>query len=166
MIALHQNVSHCQNTLTVLTPRWRVFAQAIRMGQMCMTDAGTAQDYFILPALPVEGLPISQDGLDRMKLVRDRTIPIILPSGKNILVNMMFKVSVGHTNHDTRQIQNRLGTRVCLFIAPNANMAGYPTKGNVFIGKIKKGHTFVSPSRSRDVPASYTLKHGDTKVSL
>ena len=36
------------------------------MGQMCMTDAGTTQDYFILPAPPVGGLPISQDWLDRM----------------------------------------------------------------------------------------------------
>ena len=71
-----------------------------------------------------------------MKLVRDRTIPIILPSGKNILVNMVFKVNVGYTNLDTRQIQSRLGSRVSLFIAANANMAGYPTKGNVFIGKI------------------------------
>ena len=53
MIAFHQNVLHCQNILTVLTPRWRVFAQDIRMDQMCMADAGMAQDYFILPALPV-----------------------------------------------------------------------------------------------------------------
>ena len=29
-----------------------------------MTDAGTTQDNFILPALPVGGLPISQDWLD------------------------------------------------------------------------------------------------------
>ena len=42
-----------------------------------MTDAGTTQDNFILPALPV-GLPISQDWLDRMKLVRDHTNPITL----------------------------------------------------------------------------------------
>ena len=60
-----------------------------------MTDAGTTQDYFILPAPPVGGLSISQDRLDRMKLVHDRTIPIILPSGKNILVNIVFKISVG-----------------------------------------------------------------------
>ena len=72
------------------------------MGQMCMTDADTAQDYFILPALPEGGLPIFQDWLDRMKLVRDRTIPIILPIGKNILVNMVFKISVGYTNLNTR----------------------------------------------------------------
>ena len=59
MIALHQNVANCQNTLTVLTLRWRT--------------AGTTQDYFILPAPPVGGLPISQDWLDRMKLVCNRT---------------------------------------------------------------------------------------------
>ena len=66
-----------------------------------MTDAGTTQDYFILPAPPVGGLPISQDWLDRMKLVRDRTI---LPSGKDILVDTMFKIIIGYTNLGTRQI--------------------------------------------------------------
>ena len=95
MIALHQNVANCPNTLTVLTQRWRIFPQDIWMGQMCMTDAGTTQDYFILPAPPVGGLPVSQDRLHRMKLVCDRTTPIISPSGKNILVNMLFKISVG-----------------------------------------------------------------------
>ena len=64
-----------------------IFPQDIWMGQMCMTDAGTTQDYFILPALPVGELPISQDWLDRMKLVHDRTVPIILPSGKDILAD-------------------------------------------------------------------------------
>ena len=54
---------------------------------MCMTDAGTTQHNFILPAPPVGGLPISQDWLDRMKLVHDRTVPIILPSGKIILAD-------------------------------------------------------------------------------
>ena len=73
------------------------------MGQMCMIDAGTTQDYLILPALPVGGLPISQDKLDRIMLLRDHTIPNTLPSGKHILVNMLFKISiVGHTNFDTR----------------------------------------------------------------
>ena len=67
------------------------------MSQMCMTDVGMTQDYFILPALPVGGLPISQDWLDRMKLVRDRSIPIILPSGKNILADTIFKISIGYT---------------------------------------------------------------------
>ena len=42
---------------------------------MCMTDVGTTQDNFILPALPVEGLPISQDWLDRssIQIVREET---------------------------------------------------------------------------------------------
>ena len=57
-----------------------------------MTNAGTTQDNFILPAPPVGGLPLSQDWRDRMKLVHDRTVPVILPSGKNILVDTMFKI--------------------------------------------------------------------------
>ena len=50
-----------------------------------------AYDHSILPAPPVGGLPISQDWLDRMKLVHDRIVPIILPSGKNILVYTMCR---------------------------------------------------------------------------
>ena len=66
---------------------------------------GTTQDNFILPAPPVGGLPISKEWRDRMKLVRKCTIPIILPSGKYILVNnMVFKMSTGYTNLDMRQI--------------------------------------------------------------
>ena len=57
------------------------------MGQICMIDAGTTQDNFILPSPHVGGLPSSQDWLDRMKLVRKCTVPIILPSGKDILAN-------------------------------------------------------------------------------
>ena len=60
-----------------------------------MTDAGTTQDNFTLPAPPVGGLPISLEWLHRIKLVRDRTIPIILPSGKNILADTMFKIIIG-----------------------------------------------------------------------
>ena len=63
MIAHHQNVVNWQNTLTVLTLRWRIFPQDEWMGQMSKTGAGTTQDYFILPALPVGGLPISQTSL-------------------------------------------------------------------------------------------------------
>ena len=59
---------------------------------MCLTDAGTTQGNSILPALPERGLPISHEQLVRMKLVRDRTIPVILPSGKDILVDTMFKI--------------------------------------------------------------------------
>ena len=57
---------------------------------LCMTDAGTTQDNFILPTPPVGGLPISQDWLDRMKLVYDSAVPIVLPSGKDILVDYII----------------------------------------------------------------------------
>ena len=76
--------------------------QDIRMSRMCMTYAGTTQDNFILSAPPVGYLPISQDWLDRMKLVRNCTIPVILPSGKNILADKMFKIIIGYTNRDTK----------------------------------------------------------------
>ena len=98
-------------------------------------QCSTTQDNFILPDLPVGRLPISLDRLDRMKLVRNCTIPIILPSGKNILVNMVFKISISYTNLHTKQIQSRLHSRICLFITSNVNMAGYSTK-HVFIGKL------------------------------
>ena len=102
---------------------------------------GTTQGNFTLPAPPVRGLPISQDWLDRMKHVRNSTIPIILPSGMNILVDTMFKIIIGYTNLGMRQTQCRPGSRVCPFITPNANMAGYPTKNNVFVlAKLKKTH--------------------------
>ena len=64
-----------------------------------MTDAGTTQDNFILPAPPVGELTISQDWLDIIKLVRNRTIPIILPSGKSVLVDIMFKIIIGYTKY-------------------------------------------------------------------
>ena len=73
-----------------------------------MTDAGTTEYNFILPAPPVGGLPISQDWLDRIKLVRDRTIP----NGKYILVDTMFKIIIGYTNLGMQQIQCRLSSRV------------------------------------------------------
>ena len=63
---------------------------------------------------------------------------MILPSRKKVLADMIFKMSTGYTNLDKRQIASRLGSRVCILITPNANMAGYPTKNNVFIGKILK----------------------------
>ena len=83
-----------------------------------------------------EDWPVSQNRLDRIKFARSRTIPISVPNGKNILGDMVFQISVGYTSIDTRQIQSRLGSRVCLFSVPNANMAGYATKSNYFIGKI------------------------------
>ena len=93
-----------------------------RMGQMSMTDMGMTQDNLIMTALPAGGLPISKDWPDRMKLVHDHTTR----SGKNILpdADVVFKICIGYTNLDTRQIQSRLGNRVCLFITSNTNMAG------------------------------------------
>ena len=82
-----------------------------------MTDESMTQDNFILPALPLGRLPISQDRLDRMKLVRNCTIPVTLSSGKNVLVNMLFKISIGYINLDMSQIHGTLGRKVCLFIA-------------------------------------------------
>ena len=41
--------------------------QDVWMRQVSMTDAGTTQDNFILPAPPVGGLPMSQDWLHRTK---------------------------------------------------------------------------------------------------
>ena len=48
------------------------------MGHMCVTDVSTNK-MFILPALPIRGLPVSKEQLDRMKLVWNLTIPIMLP---------------------------------------------------------------------------------------
>ena len=105
-----------------------------------MNDLSTTKDNFILPAPPVGGLPIPQYQLARMKLVRDRTIPITLPSGKNILSDTMFKISVGYTKLGMREIQGRLGSRVCLLVTSNTNMAGYPTKNNVLLSNCTKTH--------------------------
>ena len=69
-----------------------------------MMDAGTTQTNL---HLPVGRLPISEDWLDRTKLALDRTIPTTPPSGKNISVNMLFKITTGYTNPDTRQIQKQ-----------------------------------------------------------
>ena len=100
------------------------------------SDTNATQDNFILPASPVGGLPISQDRC------------------------------IGYTNLGMRQIQCRLGSKFCPLITPNANMVVYPTNFNVFFCQNVERHTFVSPSQSRDVPAAYIVKLGDTKVSL
>ena len=150
MIALHQNVVNCQNTLTVrvglrkcwapigptgsrptllivLTLRWNTFPQDVRLFQMCMTDADRFKRNFILPAPPVGGLTISQDRLDKMKFVPDCTVPIILPSGKDILTEYRFRISIRYTNVNLWLIQSRLGNIICLFITTDPNMVGYPT---------------------------------------
>ena len=43
-------------------------SRLIWMGQMCMTDADITQDFFILPAPPVGGLPIAQPSLTEWSL--------------------------------------------------------------------------------------------------
>ena len=70
-----------------------------------MTDAGTTQRLFlkICPEPPVEGLPISQDRLDGMKLVRNRSRPLNLPSGKDILADRISKM---YNNIDTKQTRS------------------------------------------------------------
>ena len=128
---MHHPTDRITHTTAFVTPVVEHWLEREECLQMSMTDAGTTQDNFILTAPPVGGLPISQDWLDRMKLVRNRTIPIILPSGKNTLAETMFKIITGYTNLGTRQLQCRLGSRVCIFVTSNANMAGYPTR-NVF----------------------------------
>ena len=59
-----------------------------------------------------------------MKFVRDRTIPIILSSGKNIL-KCLKSFNIGYNNLGTRQIQCRLGSKVCLFIVTNVNKKSF-----------------------------------------
>ena len=86
------------------------------MGQMCMTDADARRDNFILP--------------------------VILPSGKDILADYTFKIGIMYTNIDTCQIQSRFGSRVCLLLQKIMSLL----------------------AKSRDVPASYYVKPGDTKM--
>ena len=110
------------------------------MGQMCMTDAGTTQDYFILPAPPVGRLPISQDWLDRMKLVRDRTIPVILPNGKDILVDTIFKIIIGYTNRGMRQSKADLAAESAFSLPLMPVWLGTQQKTMSFLAIFKKTH--------------------------
>ena len=103
-----------------------------------MTDAGTTQDNLILPSPPVGGLPISQDWLDRTKLVRNRTFPSILPSGKNILVDTMFKISIGYTNLDMRQTGADLAAESALSLPVMPIWLGSQQKILSFLAKFKK----------------------------
>ena len=57
MIALHQNVANCQNTLTVLTLRWRIFPQDI-------DDHQHTQKYEQLP---------KQESIESTQIVREET---------------------------------------------------------------------------------------------
>ena len=162
MTALHQNVSNCQNTLTVLTLRWRIFLHVVMMRQMYVTEAGTTQDNFIHLAPPVRGLPISQGQIHGMKRIRNRTIPITFRSGKNMLLNVMFKTIIGYTNLGTRQVTSRPGSRAVLFITVNSNMACDSTQRKIrsFFDNLN-WHTFLSPSQSSSI-----VKPGDREASL
>ena len=74
------------------------------MCQMCMTDAAMTQDNFILPAPPVGGLPISQERLDRMKLVATTPFQLFCQVEKIYWLIKCLK------SQGTRQIQGRLGS--------------------------------------------------------
>ena len=69
-----------------------------------------------------------------MELVRNRTIPIVLPNGKNTLADTMFEISIGHTNLGNANAD--LVAESAFLVTFSTNMAGYPTQNNVFIGKI------------------------------
>ena len=73
-----------------------------------------------------------------------------------------------YTNLDIRDKSEIDLQAVCRFITPNTNMGGC-TQHKIMsllakLNKTKK--TLVSPSQSRDVPASYIVKPGNTKISV
>ena len=98
------------------------------------SDVYMTQDNFILPASPVGGLPIFHDRLDRMKLVRDRTTPVILSSEKNILADKVFKIITGIPT------LTRGKSKVDLAAESAFSLPLIPiwldTKTNIFIGKL------------------------------
>ena len=119
-------------------------------------NAGMTQDNFILPALPAGGLPISQDWLDRMKLVRDRTIPIILPSGKNLYWLIWCLKSVLGTPTLTRgKYKADLAADSGFSLPLMSTWLGTQQKVISLLAKLKKD-TFVSPSRSNVRQCTWT----------
>ena len=91
-----------------------------------MTHAGKTQDSFILPAPPVGGPPISQDRLDRMKLVSDRTIPIKWKEYNWLIKCLKPTLARGNSKAALAAI--------CLYIiTSDANMAAYPTKMSLLV---------------------------------
>ena len=93
-----------------------------------MTNEGKMQNNFTLLSPPVRELAISQDRLDRMNLVCNRTIHIILPSRKKILADLMFKTT-------PTLIWSKF--RADLVVESVFSiMAEYTTTNNVFIGNI------------------------------
>ena len=129
---------------------------------MYMTNAGMAQNNFILPAPPVRGLPISQDWLDRMKIVRDCTIPIILSCRKITLDDYMFKIGIRYTNLDTTRGNSRKDLEAeSAFLLPLMPI-WLVTQPNTIISLFSK----FKDTQSKEFPSSYIVKAGDMKVSL
>ena len=75
---------------------------------MGMTDAGTTQDNFILPAPPANlpGLAWQNEACSQPHHSNH------LAKWNNILADTMFKISIGHTNIGMRQLERRYGQLV------------------------------------------------------
>ena len=99
--------------------------------------------------------PCILDRLDRMKLVLDRTIPIILPSGKDIPAEYTLK-SVYCTPTLTRCKSKANLASESAFLLPL--MTGYPTKSNVYIDNRYKKIHFLITIPIKDVLASYEIE--------
>ena len=98
-------------------------------------------DHSILPAPPVGGLPISLDWPDRTKLVRDRTIPIILPSGNNILANRMLKLIIGYTKQSRADLEAQSAFPLSLMPI----WLGIQKKIMSLLAKLKKDYRITIP---------------------
>ena len=85
-----------------------------------MTDAGTTQDNFILLHHLWEDCQSPRTGLTERSLFATTPFQSSLPSRKNILVNMVFKISIGYTNLDMRKIQSLLDSREKCFLFNDA----------------------------------------------
>ena len=117
---------------------------------------GMTQDNFILLALPIGGLPISQDWRDRMKLVHDQTCQV-----ERIYWLIWCLKSVLGTPTLTRGKSNADLAAESAFSLPLLPIWLGTQQKIISLLENKKRHIFVSPSQSRGVPASHTVKHGD-----
>ena len=83
----------------------------------------------------------------------------------NLFTTAPFKssISIGYTNLDTWQIQSKLNSKSAFSLPLMPTCLGSQQK--MYFWQNKKGHTFVSPSQQRDVPASYIVHSGDTRFN-
>ena len=101
-----------------------------------------------------------------MRLVYICAVAIILPSGSDILADMMFESQ--HSVRWTRRepIPRETWAAESAFSSPPDELT--TTRSNVFTGKKKEDvlitHTLASPSRIREVLVSCIVKLIDTKV--